>query len=234
MVTAIQIKKETIMNKLLKKIIWPILLTPGIYLAIVWNRLPDKIAMHYNFRGQPDKYGGKTDLALVTALFTVIALIIFLLIPRIYKIDAKKRAVENKDNLLRLAFAIAVFMSFVSFIVIQGSLQGNSAFNVRLIFSGVGILFCIIGNYMHTLRPNYFAGLRLPWTLENEENWRKTHLFAGKLWFAGGLVIAVLCLFVPNTASIFVFAAVTMTLIIIPCVYSYRLYKKQKAINSTQ
>ena len=65
---------------------------------------------------------------------------------------------------------------------------------MRYVFAGVGLLLCLIGNYMHTIKPNYFAGLRLPWTLNNEDNWRKTHLLAGKLWFVGGLVIAILCL----------------------------------------
>ncbi|HKZ67411.1 MAG TPA: SdpI family protein [Chitinophagaceae bacterium] len=78
---------------------------------------------------------------------------------------------------------------------------------------------------MHTIKPNYFAGIRVPWTLNNEENWRKTHLLAGKLWFVGGLVIALVCLLLPANISIITFFTLTMILVVIPIVYSYRLYK---------
>ena len=83
----------------------------------------------------------------------------------------------------------------------------------------------LFGNYMHTIKPNYFAGIRVPWTLNNEENWRKTHLLAGKLWFVGGLVIALVCLLLPANISIITFFTLTMILVVIPIVYSYRLYK---------
>ena len=80
------------------------------------------------------------------------------------------------------------------------------------------------------MKPNYFAGFRLPWTLENAENWKKTHQLSGKLWFAGGLLIAVTCLFLPSLPAMIVFFAVMMVLVVIPCVYSYRLFKKQKMV----
>jgi len=89
-----------------------------------------------------------------------------------------------------------------------------------------------MGNYMHTIKPNYFAGLRLPWTLNNEDNWRKTHLLAGKLWFIGGLVIAILCLVVPGTAAIVLFFIATIVLILVPVIYSYRLYKQNDEVKS--
>jgi uncharacterized membrane protein len=86
---------------------------------------------------------------------------------------------------------------------------------------------------MHNIKPNYFAGFRLPWTLENEDNWRKTHLLGGKLWFVGGLFIAVICLLLPPVASMVAFFTIMFTVVLIPAIYSYRLYKKQKSLNST-
>ena len=232
MVTSIQIKKEIIMDNFLKKIVWLIIITPAVYLAIVWNNLPEKIAMHFNLKGVPNGYGSRNDLILVTALLAGIATAIFLLLPLVYKIDTKKSAVENKTRLLRLAFAITLFISFVSCILINGATRANMGFNIRLVFGGIGLLFCIIGNYMHNIKPNYFAGIRLPWTLENEENWKKTHLLAGKLFFAGGLLIAILCLLTPVIISLILFITITIIVTIIPGVYSYRLYKRQKMLNS--
>jgi uncharacterized membrane protein len=93
----------------------------------------------------------------------------------------------------------------------------------------MGLLFAILGNYMYTIKPNYFAGFRLPWTLSNNENWRKTHLLGGKLFFAGGLLIAVCGLFAPFIVSIIIMFSILSLSVVVTCVYSYRLYKKQSA-----
>jgi uncharacterized membrane protein len=82
---------------------------------------------------------------------------------------------------------------------------------------------------MPNLRPNYFAGFRLPWALENENNWKKTHAVAGRLWFGGGLLIAITCPFLPAIAALVFFFAVMLVLVIIPVVVSYRQYKRDKS-----
>ena len=56
---------------------------------------------------------------------------------------------------------------------------------------GIGVLFMIIGNYLPKCKQNYTMGIKLPWTLDDEENWNRTHRFAGFLWVAGGVVIAI-------------------------------------------
>lgn len=78
---------------------------------------------------------------------------------------------------------------------------------------------------MHSIKPNYFAGLRTPWTLEDPDNWRATHRLAGKMWFAGGLVLAVLVLLLPLKAGLIAFMSVMFVIIIIPIIYSYRYFK---------
>src|SRR4029079_373338 len=126
-------------------------------------------------------------------------------------------------------FVIAIFMSVVSFVMIHAAVsEGGIKFNIRFVFSSIGFLWAIVGNYMHNIKPNYFAGFRLPWALENEENWRKTHLIGGKLWFAGGLCIGIMWLFVPLVIGIVLTILIFLVMIVIPIVYSYRLYKKNK------
>lgn len=150
---------------------------------------------------------------------------LYFLLANIYKIDPKKYAAENKHRLRRMGFAISIFMSALSCFIIYSTAKGNIEFGINYVFAGVGLLFSLLGNYMYNMKPNYFAGIRVPWTLNNEENWRKTHLLAGKLWFAGGFIIAILCLLLPDIISIIVFFILTAILVIIPVIYSYRLYK---------
>lgn len=219
------------MNKFLKKIVWLIIIAPVVYLAFVWNKIPDKIATHFDLKGIPDKYGSKTQLWIGIGAIALVGALIYILMTHL---NRGKHAVENKDRFLRIGFTIAVFMSVISItLVLSSANEGGIRFNIRFIFATMGFLWAIMGNYMHNIKPNYFAGFRLSWTLKNEENWRKTHLVGGKLWFAGGLMIGIIWLFSPITIGLIVTFTLILIMLIVPFVYSYRLYKKQKALNST-
>ncbi len=221
------------MNNFFKKLVWLIIIAPSIYLAIVWNKVPSKIAIHFDIHGNPDKYGNKKEFLFFMGIMILVSIGIYLLLTNVYRIDPKKHAADNKYRLQRLAFTIVVFMAVISFMVIYAGISGVVRLNMRYMFAIMGLFWAIIGNYMHNIKPNYFAGFRLPWTLENEENWRKTHLLAGKLWFVGGLLITIICLIIPIKLLIPFFILILIPLIIIPAIYSYVLYKKQKTLNST-
>jgi uncharacterized membrane protein len=231
MVAPIQIKKEIIMDKILKKIAWLFITGPAIYLAIVWDRLPETIAMHFNLQGDIDRYGSKHELVTMIMILTGVNAIVYLLLPQVYRIDPKRYAVENKGRLFRIAFAVAVFTSAVLCLLIYSSIHGNIKFSMRFILAGVGLILAVVGNYIYNIRPNYFAGIRLPWTLNDDENWKRTHLLGGKLLFGGGLLIAVICLFAPFTFSMITLFVVLFVVILITCIYSYRLYKKLNVHN---
>ena len=220
------------MTRYFKYLIWPIALVPLVYLLSIWQGLPEEMAMHFDLKGNPDRYGNKSELLIMAAALSAMSILIYFGLSNIYKIDPKKYAADNKDRLHRMGFAIAIFIVALTCFIIYSTSKGNMRISMRYIFAGIGLLLCLMGNYMHTIKPNYFAGLRLPWTLNNEDNWRKTHLLAGKLWFIGGLAIAILCLLVPGTAAIVLFFIATIVLILVPVVYSYRLYKKNDQAKS--
>src|SRR5688572_28054107 len=98
------------MNKYLKIFIWPIALAPIIYLAFIWDSLPERIAMHFDIEGKPDRYGSKNELLVMVIVLSVMCAGIFFLLSNIYKIDPKKYAAENKDRLKRMGFIISLFM----------------------------------------------------------------------------------------------------------------------------
>lgn len=219
------------MDKFMKKIVWLFIIAPAIYLAIVWNKLPETIAMHFNLKGDIDRYGSKNELVTMIMILIVVNAIVYLLLPQVYRIDPKRYAVENKGRLFRIAFAVAVFTSAVLCLLIYSSIHGNIKFTMRFILAGVGLMLAVVGNYIYNIKPNYFAGIRLPWTLNNDENWKRTHLMGGKLLFGGGLLIAVICLFASFTFSMITLFVILSVVILITCIYSYRLYKKLNVHN---
>jgi uncharacterized membrane protein len=216
-----------IMEKLLKKAIWLVILIPAAYLAIVWNSLPASIPMHFDLEGNVDRYGDKSELLIMLGILTAVNVAVYLLLPNIYRIDPKKYAGENKSRLYRITCAVVIFLSAMICMIIHSSVRGDIKVTTGFMVPAMGLLFAILGNYMYTIKPNYFAGFRLPWTLNNDENWRKTHLLGGKLFFGGGLLIAVCGLFTSFKVAIIILFAILTLSILITCVYSYRLHKKQ-------
>jgi uncharacterized membrane protein len=85
-------------------------------------------------------------------------------------------------------------------------------------------MIALIGNYMGNIRQNYFIGIKVPWTLNNEENWNKTHRMAGKLWVVGGIA-GIICIMIFKNIG-FVFTGIMIPIVLIPIVYSYLLYVK--------
>jgi uncharacterized membrane protein len=215
------------MNKALRRIIWLIIPIPALYLALLWKKIPETVPMHFDLQGNIDRYGTKQELLYLIIGLTILTTVVYLLVTNIYKIDPKKYAAQNKERMQRIAFYVAAYLSAVFVMIIYTVVHDNSGFMMKFVFIAMGLLLALLGNNMHNIKPNYFAGIRLPWTLENEENWRKTHQFAGRLWFFGGLIFAVLVFLLNDKWAGYIGAALLAVLIIIPVIYSYNLYRYQ-------
>jgi len=218
------------MNKILNKIVWLVIAAPLVYLAIIWNNLPERIVTSFSLDGNAERFGSKSELLIIMGVLTAVNIALYLLLSNAYRLDARKYGKENKDRMGRMAFAISVYMSGLAIYLIHNSLGDGKPFNVRIMFGSMGLIWCIMGNYMHTIKPNNFAGFRTKWTLNNNENWRKTHLLGGKLWFTGGLLVAISSFFTPLNIAIIVFTAMVVVSTFVPAIYSYRLHKKQKSL----
>jgi uncharacterized membrane protein len=197
-------------------------LLPFVYLAYIWNRLPEKVPMHWNGAGEIDRYGDKTELVGVLFLLVGINYFVFLIIPYV---DPKQKLqnMGNKLNIMRMI--LTLFMSALAIFILYSVEQKSS--NPGFVFVIIGLLFTFLGNYFKNIKPNYFIGIKTPWTLENEEVWKKTHELGGKLWFVGGLLMA-LTFVLPNNIQFYTFMGITAVITIIPILYSYRIFNKIK------
>ncbi len=195
-------------------------LLPFLYLAYIWNSLPEKVPMHWNGAGEIDRYGEKKELVLLLAMLVGITYFIFLIIP---KIDPKGKLQNMGNKLNTLRMALTVFMSGLAIFILYSVQQKSS--NPQFIFVIIGLLFAFLGNYFKTIKPNYFIGIKTPWTLENEEVWKKTHLLGGKMWFIGGILMA-LTFVLPNDIQVYTFLGITAIITIVPVIYSYLEFKK--------
>ena len=201
-----------------------IMLLPFIYLAYVWHELPDKVPIHWNVQGQIDRYGSRSELIIVVFALPVLIYLILLAVPLI---DPKYKIKNMGSKYQNIKMLITLFMSVLAMYIIW-SVKNASLFNPNFIFLLLGILYAILGNYMKTIRANYFIGIRTPWTLENEAVWKATHRMGGVLWFAGGLIIVAGSLVLGQKADFIFFMVVTGIIALVPVIYSYVKFKEEE------
>ncbi|MEJ7829260.1 MAG: SdpI family protein [Segetibacter sp.] len=219
-------------NILINLFVFLIIISPAIYLAKVYAILPKTVGLHFGIDGQPDRFGDKHELWLGVVFLIFLNAGIYLLLKNIHKIDPKKKAVTSNSILQKIAFAGVLLLTCVNIMVIQSSVANKITFD-RIFLPVMGLFFAYLGNLMYSVKPNYFVGIRTPWALEDDENWRKTHLLAGKLWFAGGILIAVITFFLPLIAGVPVMIGIAVIMTLIPGIYSYRhLAQHKKSINN--
>ena len=124
-----------------------------------------------------------------------------------------------------LRFATTFLISFIFILTTLNAM--DSGFRIQpylgLFF---GLLFVLLGNYFRNLKPNYFIGIRTPWTLENESVWKMTHQFSSVLWVIGGTAMLIINIFLTNQSlSWYINIMVMSILVIIPLAYSYLKFR---------
>jgi uncharacterized membrane protein len=200
-------------------------LLPIIYLAFIYPSLPERVAVHFNIEGHPDREGSKKEILFVVGLLTVLSAGLYYLMKWLPKIDPKRNAKTSPSSFKKIGHAVVLLMSCIGVAITYSAVGGQFTFN-QLMLPTLGLFFAYMGNIMYSIKPNYFAGIRTPWALENEDNWKATHRLAGKLWFVGGIIISISAFFLsPKTAMVFFIAGIAV-MTIVPFAYSYLYFKK--------
>ncbi len=210
-------------RKNLKKLLLTsaVILLPILAGVILWDKLPDSVPVHFGPTGEADGFASRGVAVFVMPLFL---LAIHWLCTLATAADPKNKNIDKKA--LGLVLWICPMISLLVNGVVYVTALGI-AINILMVFGlFLGCLFVVIGNYMPKCRQSYTLGIKLPWTLNDEDNWNRTHRFAGRLWTVGGLVV-IITAFLGN-AFAYIFLGIILVMVLIPTVYSYRLYKKTK------
>ena len=213
----------TLKNKKLLILTSLITLLPIPVGLILWNQFPETMAIHWGIIGQADGFASVPFAVFVPPLCMLLGhwgCIFFTSLDK-----------GNKDRNKKMQSIVL----WVIPLVCNMSCCGIYALALGLEFSPIlwtmvpmGLLFALIGNYMPKTRMNYTIGIKVVWAYTSEENWNATHRFAGKIWVIGGILMA-LGGFLPHLWAISIMLGVTAVLCILPILYSWRFYKKEKA-----
>lgn len=207
------------MNKDKKRIVLTTLicLLPIIYGLIVWDKLPEQVPTHWGADGEINGYSSKAF-----AVFGLPVFLAFINVIANVAILADPKRVNHSDKMKAL---VAWFVAVLSLIVVPICLMAAQGIllNVSLIVSLlVGVVLLIIGNYLPKCKRNYTIGIKLPWTLDSDENWNRTHRLAGYVWTVG----SILCILAALFGQMMLMLPVVILMTIIPCIYSFILYRK--------
>lgn len=197
-----------------------ICLLPLAFGLLIYQKLPQEIPTKWYSDGTVGQYMPKEFTVFGMPLFFVLmnALVHFAM-----NTDPKR---QNIGSMMKILGKWIV--PVMSVIMIPMALLWGMGYRIpisRIIPILLGVLFVVIGNYFPKTRRSYTTGIKTPWTLNSDENWRRTHHVAAFLWIAAGIAMIAMT-FLPQNVVRPVILGMIVLLIVVPYAYSYALYRK--------
>ena len=201
-----------------------LLILPFMLIPFFYDQLPAKLPSHINLSGEIDGYMSKLWGVLFLPLLNVTVYLTLLYLPQI---DPKKRVtIDQKPIPILRTVTILLLLLVQGWMILSGLEMAIATQDLLYLF--LGIFFLITGNYMKTIKHNYFIGIRVPWTLESEENWRMTHSLGSYVWVIGGLLLIFLFPLLNSFQYTVAFNAVVFAIALVPIGFSFYLHINQK------
>ena len=194
-------------------------LLPIVAGVILYPRLPEQMATHWGIGNEPNGWSSKAF-----AVFGLPGLLaaLNLILPFALSADPKKQ--NMSPALVNISLWVIPVVSVMCSAMTLCYALGYSVSVAHIVPAFVGVLFIIIGNYLPKTKQSYSLGIKLPWTLNSEENWNRTHRLSGFLWVIGGALFLMLTFF--GWWNLYVLLGIILAMTLIPTVYSYLLYRK--------
>jgi uncharacterized membrane protein len=205
----------------------PLLIVVAAFIAsaVVYPRLPESMATHFDMSGQPNGWSGRLFGAWVVPLFLVFMLGLVRVLPAI---DPRGSNYAKFGGAFEgIIVSIMLFMLVIHIVMLRAAL-GYPVAMQRVVPLGIGVLFVVMGNLLPRARPNWFVGIRTPWTLSSDRVWEKTHRLGGLLFVAGGILIVLAALVMEQWAHIVLITVVLLCTATV-FIYSYVEWKREQS-----
>lgn len=197
-----------------------LILLPILFGLLFWNRLPSKMPTHWGLDGTVDGWSsrGFAVFGLPLLVLAIHWLCLFF--------TAKDPGNQNQSRkVFELILWICPVISLFTGGMMYAAALGRELPVASACLLLVGLTFVVVGNYLPKCKQNHTIGIKVKWTLENEENWNATHRMAGRLWVVGGLLLMG-CICLPETAILWVMLPLIFILALLPMAYSFWYHKK--------
>ena len=206
----IKFKKESVISVIISILLFTIVN------LLFYKKMPETLPTHWGFNNEIDDYSTKFSAFIKTPIFLIVINIF-----SCFMLDNDPKNINKNKLIILIGKATVPLVLLITFMISVFYGLGKEI-NVMVIISlFVGFLLIVIGNYLPKTKRNYTVGIKLPWTLNSDENWNKTHRLAGYFFILGGIFF-LLTPFIGNEYLIFL---TFMIIGIIPAIYSFYLYK---------
>jgi uncharacterized membrane protein len=165
---------------------WLIVAAMFVAAALLWPYAPDSFPVGFGVNGEPNRYSSKVEGLLAIPLVTLGVLLLLKLLPKIDPRRAPSAEFETAYNVAILAIEAFLALLYAAILATVFGLGLNITSVVVIL---VGILLVAIGTLLDKFRPNWFIGIRTPWTLSSEHAWVATHRAGRPVFIAMGVVL---------------------------------------------
>ncbi|MBP3655751.1 MAG: SdpI family protein [Clostridia bacterium] len=195
-------------------------LLPMLAGVLLWDRLPEQVATHWGMDGEPNGWSSRG--------FAVFGLPLILLGLHFVCVAVSERggtAVGSNPKMMRIMHGICPMISLFGSAAVYAHALGVS-FDIHTpALLLLGALLMAVGNYLPKCTRNRWLGIRIKWTLEDDDNWRVTHRFGGMVFMAAGVLLLV-CLLLPATAAASAALVILALAVLLPILYSYLYHRR--------
>lgn len=203
-------------------------MVPLIYIGMKWSTIPGTVATHFDIHGQPDAFGDKMDIVWLSLFMVFTSLITYVMVVNAHKLDKKRTKGIHSPLLDNIALGTVFFICIVNLAAIINSIYPGAQLLDKMIIPAIGVFFVFIGNVMYNIKPNRFVGIRIPWTLNNDDNWKVTHRLGSKLFFVGGVFITLVALGYQAEIATMFLLGVVFIISVTTVLYSYLYHRKSQ------
>ena len=209
-------------------------LAPFLILLAFWDQIPERVPVHWNLNGQIDRWGSKSAGMLILPVFSLVTVAVLRFVPWVDpKLGRHLHWADRMGAVLPIVRILFAAFFLVTFIVVFSASLGAAVSVGRILVSTVLLFLAGLGNYLGNLRPNYFVGIRTPWTLESPETWRATHRLGGKLLFFGSIALLIAEFLIAERIFAVLLMAATLLYVAWGFVYSWRHFRSSAAADGT-
>jgi uncharacterized membrane protein len=191
--------------------------------AVAWTRLPQQVPVQWNLDGEPDRFAGRLVAAL---LIPAVMLVLWALMRWLPTIDPRRQNYASFSRAYELTVNAVLGAMLVIHAVSLGLALGYPLPVQRIAPVVVGSLLVVIGLFLPQARPNWWFGIRTPWTLSSDRVWERTHWLGGRLMVGAG-VLVVLSAALPPRPGFVVFMTAVVGSSLLSLVYSYLVWRQE-------
>jgi len=197
--------------------------------AIVYPQLPAQMPTHWTMSGEVNGWSSRLFGAW---LFPVMMAAFWLLLRAVPHIDPRRENYEKFRGVYESLIVVILLFLLGMHLLILAKATGSRTDVARVALGSTGLLLIAIGFLLPKAHPNWFVGIRTPWTLTSDVSWERTHRIGGPLFMLAGALTAVTGLVAP-TMTVWVLVASLVGVTIFLFVYSYRVWKEDTQRHSS-